>query len=263
LKDTLPTPPPLFPPKLRDANSNIEEVSLSRFEPALRYLLEDLSSGTLDPAVFPPVKPHLNDPSVPAISQTSLRNAGKPTWAQTRAQANKPRQRIIVFMAGGATYAEARACYEVSRMAGKEVFLATTHMITPKTFLRQVSLLSAGRKQLDLPMDRAAPKLPAWMSEPPPQALQPRPQQPANGRPPERKQPPTAAMANMNINPSSQNGVRPGAGTASPARPSQPSQPSQPQSQFQPKPYQSPDEGMPKKLKKDKEKKHLGLFKKH
>jgi hypothetical protein len=31
-----------------------------------------------------------------------------------------------------------------------------------------------------------------------------------------------------------------------------------------PKPYASPDEGFPTKLKKDKEKKHhLGLFKKH
>ena len=260
LKDTTVTPPPLFPPKMPQT-TNMEEVSLSRFEPALRYMLEDQCQGTLDMEVFPPVKPHLNDPNQMNVSQTSLRNAGKPTWAQARSQSNKPRQRIIVFMAGGATYAEARACYEVSRMAGKEVFLATTHMTTPKNFLRQVSLLSAGRKQLDLPMDRAPPKIPAWMTEPPPQALQAKPQQPPNGRPPNSNQPPTSAMANMNINSGGSNGVRPGVGTApSPVRSPQPHQP---QPQPQPRPYQSPDEGMPRKLKKDKEKKHLGLFKKH
>ncbi|OCT45227.1 Protein transport protein sec1 [Cladophialophora carrionii] len=260
LKDTTPPPPPLFPPRLRDSTSNMEEVSLSRFEPALRYMLEEQCQGTLDANVFPPIKPHLNDPnSQMNLSQSSLRNAGKPTWAQARSQTNKPRQRIIVFMGGGATYAEARACYEVSRMAGKEIFLATTHMLTPKTFLRQVSLLSAGRKQLDLPMDRAPPRLPAWMSEPPPQAQQPKPPQPGpNGRSPA---PPTSAMANMNLGGGRgggpHNGVRPGVGTApGPARPAQPAP--------MPKPYASPDEGFPAKLKKDKEKKHhLGLFKKH
>ncbi|EXJ63474.1 uncharacterized protein A1O5_11523 [Cladophialophora psammophila CBS 110553] len=252
LKDATPTPPPLFQPKIKDV-SNMEEVSLSRFEPALRYVLEEQCQGTLDLNVFPPVKPHLNDPnSQMSVSQTSLRNTGKPTWAQTRSQSNKPRQRIIVFVAGGATYAEARACYEVSRMAGKEVFLATTHMITPKNFLRQVSQLSAGRRQLDLPMDRAAPRLPAWMSEPPPQAQQqPRPQQPANGRHPDKARPPTEAMAHMNLAGAPHNGVRPGVGTAPGlSRPSQP--------------YQSPSgDGGHHRLKKDKEKKHLGLFKKH
>ncbi|OQU97578.1 hypothetical protein CLAIMM_03490 [Cladophialophora immunda] len=232
LKDATPTPPPLFPPKVRDV-TNMEEVSLSRFEPALRFMLEE----------------QCQDERLPDFAE-KYRQAHV---AQTRSQSNKPRQRIIVFVAGGATYAEARACYEVSQMAGKEVFLATTHMITPKTFLRQVSQLSAGRRQLDLPMDRAAPRLPAWMSEPPPQAQQqPRPQQPANGRQPDRVRPPTEAMANMNLGGRGpQNGVRPGVGTA-------------PTSSKPPQPYQSPsaDSGH-HKLKKDKEKKHLGLFKKH
>ncbi|KIX08458.1 uncharacterized protein Z518_03114 [Rhinocladiella mackenziei CBS 650.93] len=253
LKDNTPIPPPLFTPRMRE-NTNSEEVSLSRFEPALRYLLEEQCQGTLDSNVFPPVKPHLNDPnSQMGLSQTSLRNTGKPTWAQTRSQSNKPRQRIIVFMAGGATYSEARACYDVSRMAGKEIFLATTHMITPKNFLRQVSLLSAGRRQLDLPTDRAQPKLPAWMSEPPPQGQQPRPQAPPNGRPPDSMRPPTEAMQKMNIGGRPENGVRPGVGTATP-----PMRTSQPSSS----PYQNPSAADSHgKLKK--EKKHLGLFKKH
>ncbi|EXJ78628.1 hypothetical protein A1O1_09029 [Capronia coronata CBS 617.96] len=248
LKDSTPTPPPLFPLRFRD-NTSTEEISLSRFEPALRYMLEEQCQGTLDPNLFPPVKPHLNDPNMHMnAAQTSLRNAGKPTWAQTRSQSNKPRQRIIVFVAGGATYAEARACYDVSKTAGKEIFLATTHMITPKNFLRQLSLLSAGRKQLDLPIDRAPPKLPTWMSEPPPQSLQPKPQAPPNGRSAGSTRPLAEAMHKMTI------GGRPENGAPVPVA-TKPSQSA-------PAPYQSSPGGDGRgKLKK--EKKHLGLFKKH
>ncbi|RVX74120.1 hypothetical protein B0A52_01952 [Exophiala mesophila] len=261
LQDTVVPAPPLFAPKNAAASSSMEEVSLSRFEPALRYMLEEQCQGTLDPHIFPPLKPHLNDPNMQTgVSQTSLRNAGKPTWAQTRAQSNKPRQRIIVFVAGGATYAESRACYEVSRMAGKEIFLATTHMVTPKTFLRQISLLSTGRRQLDLPADRPPPKLPSWMSDPPPQALQPRPQAPPNGRPSDGSfNPPTDAMQRMNIGAGRPpNGVRPGVGTGAPGA----SGPRPPTAGFNPPPdplaAASQNSG---KLKK--EKKHRGLFKKH
>lgn len=262
LNDATPTPPPLFAPRLRDT-SNTEELGLSRFEPAMRYMLEELCQGTLDVNVFPPVKPHLNDPnSQMNVSQSSLRNAGKPTWAQTRSQSNKPRQRIIVFMGGGATYSEARACYEVSRIAGKDIFMATTHMITPKNFLRQLSLLSAPRKQLDLPTDRGAPKLPSWMSEPPPQAQQPRQQAPSNGRPHDGMRPPTEAMQNMSLGGGGRpaNGVRPGVGTA-PAGP-RPSQ-SAPSTAAPPTQYRTatPDDSQGK-LRKEKKHRH-GLFKKH
>lgn len=263
LKDDSPPVQPLFPPKINNTNG-MEEVSLSRFEPNLRFMLEEQCQGTLDPQLFPPVKPHLDaqNPSM-GMSQTSLRNAGKPTWASTRAQSNKPKQRLIVFMAGGATYAEARACYEVSHQFGKDVFLATTHMQTPKTYLRQVSLLSSGRKQLALPQDRSRPRMPEWMSDAPPEALAPkppsqgssvsqhtqsglpsRPQQPPNGRPPDSR-PPTESLQKMNLGPPSN-----GAGRGpSPSRPAG----NPPMSTFRP-----PEESGGK-LKKDKKEKH-GIF---
>ncbi|RMZ84679.1 hypothetical protein DV737_g895, partial [Chaetothyriales sp. CBS 132003] len=182
LKDDGAVMQPLFAPKPVD-NAGLDEISLSRFEPALRRVLEEQCQGTLDASLFPPVKPHVDNSNAQAASvQTSLRVAGKPTWAQTRSQPAKPRQRLIVFMAGGATYAESRVCYDVGQQYGRDVYLATTHMHTPKTFLRQVGLLSAGRKQLDMPMDTARPQLPAWMS--------------AGGS----LQPPTGAMNRMNLN---------------------------------------------------------------
>jgi syntaxin-binding protein 1 len=68
-------------------------------------------------------------------------------------------------MAGGATYSESRACYEVSGASGKEIFLATSHMITPSLFVQQIGDLSRDRRRLDLPIDRPKPKAPAHIFE--------------------------------------------------------------------------------------------------
>ena len=207
LKDTTPSPQPLFPMKAPAVQQG-EEVSLSRFEPALRSMLEENIRGTLDSSIFPPVKPHLDGPMHDNSSSSSLRSANKPTWARTRPTSHEPRQRIIVFMAGGATYSEARACYEVSQTMSKEVYLATSHMLTPKLFLRQVGDLSTDRRRLDLPIERPPPKAPAHLFErealPVPQQSSRAPNQANFGKPPVDPKPPaplTAAMGAMNIGP--------------------------------------------------------------
>lgn len=174
LKDTTPAPPPLFPPRL-DWTMPGDEISLSRFEPQMRHVLENICTGTLDPTLFPAVKPHLNDNSA-MMANTSLRKVPQATWTGQRNVSTKPRQRLIVFVAGGATYSEARVCYDVSREYQRDVYLATTHMITPRTFARQVNMLSRRRKDLGLPVDQEQVKLPAWMNDPPPEALQSKPQ---------------------------------------------------------------------------------------
>lgn len=255
LKDNSPAPPPLFPPVIPQNNPG-DEIDLSRFEPMLRNVLEALCKNTLDQTAFPPVKPHL-DHSVSTQSQISLRKA-QPKWATTQ-QSSKPRQRMIVFMAGGATYSEARACYDISREFGREVYLASTHMITPKSFNRQVSMLSHGRRELGLPMDQGPPKLPAWMSDPPPEALRPKPEpaKSANGRSSGSSQPPTDAMRRMNISsqptaqqPPKQQPVQ------SSSRPVSSSKPDPPKSTFK-----GPAEFAQEKDKKKKH--HLNPFKKH
>ncbi len=245
LKDSTPPPLPLFPMKPPPVPQN-DEVSLSRFEPALRSMLEEQARGILDSSVFPPVKPHLDGPMQDNSSSSSLRSANKPTWVRTRPAAHEPRQRYIIFMAGGATYSEARACYEISHNLSKEVYLATSHMLTPKLFLRQVGDLSADRRRLDLPAERPPPKAPAHLFEREPapgpqQAPKPSKEAPAGPRLPA---PPTAAMGAMNIN----------ADAANPLRP--------PNGSFV-APTESKDEkgGKLKKDKdKDKKKKHLHLF---
>lgn len=204
LKDTKPPPQPLFPPKVPTAQTMNEEISLSRFDPALRSMLEEQARGTLDQSVFPFARPDLDSANGlmghDNVSQASLRSAGRPTWARTRPAAHEPRQRIIVFMAGGATYAEARACYEVSQASAKDIFLVTSHMVTPGLFLRQLSDLSADKRRLDIPSERPKPKAPAHLFERQPQPSPPA-QQSSNApsKAVKAPPPPTAGLANMTI----------------------------------------------------------------
>jgi syntaxin-binding protein 1 len=163
LKDNKPPPQPLFPRKTAPTAQS-EEYALSRFEPNLKLMLDELTKGTLDQGVFPYTKPPLDNSDELAAQQSSLRSA-KPTWARNRMSTVESRQRVIVFMAGGATYSEARACYEVSKTSGRDVFLATSHMMNPALYVRQVGDLSVDRRRLDLPADRPKPKAPAHLFE--------------------------------------------------------------------------------------------------
>ena len=230
MKDTLSRPEPLFPPKT-PAGPVDEEVSLSRYEPALRSMLEEQIQGTLDAAIFPPTRPQLeaNGIGVEApAQQTSLRTANKPTWARTRPVANDQRQRILVFMAGGATYAEARACYQVSLHASKEIFLMTSHMLTPKLFLRQLSGLNVDKRQLDIPVEKPPPKPPAQpfkRSEAPQTKGLSQQQNPLQDRQPVQNMVPlAAAMRNTSHTSKPENGPRPN-GAFNPSLPTSPAEP--------------------------------------
>ncbi|KAJ9132547.1 Sec1 family superfamily [Pleurostoma richardsiae] len=210
LKDSRPAPPPLFPRNAKTAEQS-EEYALSRFEPNVKYMLEELCKGALDPAVFPYVKPPLDPNEDMLANQGSLR-AAKPSWAGAGRRVADNRQRVVVFLAGGATYSESRACYEVSARHNRDVFLATSHMVSPQLFVRQLRDLSVDKRRLDLPMERPKPKAPAHLFERP---APPMPAGPAPGGPrvaPPRKpmatgglpgapgpRPPTQAMGQMSL----------------------------------------------------------------
>ena len=164
----------------------------------LKSVLEDHVRGVLDQTLFPFTKPHLDAADglsgAEVVSQSSLRSA-KPTWARTRSAPTGPKQRIMVFVAGGATYSESRACYEVSESTAKDVFLMSSHMLTPNLFLRQVGDLSVDRRRLHLPVDRPKPKAPDHLFE-----KEPPPMKAAPLKLPPEPQPPDAAMGAMNLN---------------------------------------------------------------
>lgn len=203
LKDSRPQPNPLFPKKPPPQTIGQEDLLISRYEPALQSMLEAHATGTVDPVTFAYTKPPLDMGSEgPQPSASSLRSA-KPTWARTRTTVStENRQRVIVFMAGGATYSESRACYDTGRATGREVFLVTSHMLTPTLFIRQVSDLSADKRRLGIPAEQPKPVAPAHLFEPDPEErpkVVPPQQQPQKVQA-AQAQPPTQAMANVNLN---------------------------------------------------------------
>ncbi|KAI2628383.1 Sec1 family protein [Xylaria nigripes] len=227
LKEPKRDDPPLFP---IDTKTPIADDSyMSRFNPAVKHMLNNLCRGTLDQTSFPYVKPPLDSNEDVMVGQGSLR-AAKPSWAGTSRRVVDNRQRIIVFMAGGATFSEARSCYEVGSAMNRDIFMATSHMLTPELFIRQVGDLSVDRRRLDIPMERPPQRAPAHLFErpgPPPGTPQPgapekyppggqrapgqpRPSQaevPSSLRIGGAPTPPTQRMANMDLNSKPANGA--------------------------------------------------------
>ena len=197
LKDSRPRPTPLFPLQAPPPGSQ-DEYSLSRFSPAVHHLLAEHSRGTLSQESFPYTKPELEptDPASIGIAPASLRSA-KPTWANQRTTTSKPKQRVIVFMAGGATYSESRAVYEASNGPDKDVYLVTSHMLTPALFIRQVRDLSQDPRRLGIPALAPPKKAPEHLSAP--DAEPPRQQQPPQQQQTRPPQPPTQQMASVNL----------------------------------------------------------------
>ena len=202
--------PPIFPRKTTPP-PNAEEYALSRFTTAVYDLLEEHVRGVLPQDIFPYTKQQPDDPNSMGQDNTpaaSLRSA-KPTWAKSRLTSVEPRQRVILFMAGGATYSESRACYEISQKTSRDIFLVTSHMTTPGLYLRQVGDLSKSRRQLRMPVDAPPPKAPAHLFErpeppkpaPPPAGAKPMAQIPGGlpARPGRSTAPPTAAMGAIKL----------------------------------------------------------------
>lgn len=136
--------------KLKQKAGRDEEYELSRYKPLLRIALEDHVSGKLDTLLFPYVKDPPSVASAPARSPpaqaTSLRSQ-KPSWHRAAKPNSAPsdnRQRIIVFVAGGMTFSEVRECYQLSTSLNKDIFIGSTHNITPKQFVDDLKVVEIG-----------------------------------------------------------------------------------------------------------------------
>jgi syntaxin-binding protein 1 len=199
LKDPRAPLVPLFPQKPPPTLVR-EEYALSRFETAVQRLLADHVANTVDAAVFPYIKPPTDvGENDMGPAPTSLRSA-KPTWAKAKSSTTEAQQRVIVFMAGGATYSESRVCYDTTRKSSKEVYLLTSHMLTPSFFLRQVGDLSTDKRKLGIPAEQAPRKAPAHVFERDEPAPAPHAVAQASLKPASPSQTPTQAMKSMSLN---------------------------------------------------------------
>ncbi|WWD20443.1 hypothetical protein CI109_104919 [Kwoniella shandongensis] len=143
--------------RIKQKPSNQEgEYELSRYKPVVQMVLEDQHNNRLDHTTFPYVKDAPAEATAtlrggssslaPPNSSGSLRSA-RPTWHKApsaRMNNTEGRQRMIIFVAGGMTYSEMRCAYSVGQALGKEIFIGSTHVLTPETYCAGLRAIGRG-----------------------------------------------------------------------------------------------------------------------
>ncbi|KAM3321979.1 putative protein transport Sec1a [Capsicum baccatum] len=159
----------------KDRTDQAATWQLSRFYPMIEELVEKLSKGELPKNDYP----CMNDPSPTfhATSQSasiqanqvstphSMRSRRTATWARPRnsddgyssdsilrhasSDFKKMGQRIFVFIVGGATRSELRACHKLSTKLKREVVLGSSSIDDPPQFITKLKLLTADEISLD------------------------------------------------------------------------------------------------------------------
>ncbi|BFZ56686.1 hypothetical protein PYCC9005_003734 [Savitreella phatthalungensis] len=161
---------------------------LSRYEPAIKTAVRELVRGGLSNELWPYVKDGPNSPTaqlngsasmlashsaagarpgaIGLASHSGSLRTNRPAWAKGRSMTETPKQRIIVFVAGGATYSEVRSVYELSRETNRDVYLGATNVVTPGEWLGVLSGLRDQREELQLEVDQPAQRVPLLESRP-------------------------------------------------------------------------------------------------
>lgn len=158
----------------KDRTDEQETWQLSRFYPIVEELIEKLGKGELPKENYP----CMNDPS-PTFHGTSMdsssineppvahsmRSRRTPTWARPRnsddgyssdsilkhasSDFRKMGKRIFIFIVGGATRSELRACHKLSTKLNREVILGSTSLDDPAQFITKLKMLTAHELTLD------------------------------------------------------------------------------------------------------------------
>lgn len=131
------------------AQEGEEQYEVSRFVPQVQLILEDAARGTLSPEGFPavsgsraPSQSQQQQQRLPSQGVAASLRARPPSLDSTGPQSTQTQggQRSVwMFIVGGATWSEARACYATSQRTRTDCFLGSTHMISPEDFLRDLA----------------------------------------------------------------------------------------------------------------------------
>ncbi|KAF9166128.1 vacuolar sorting protein VPS33/slp1 [Actinomortierella ambigua] len=162
---------------------------LSRYVTKIKRVVEELINGTLDTQLFPYTTDDapLVEAAEGATAVRSLRKTNNTAWDSTKKKSNVKGARLYIFVAGGVTYSELRAMYELCEQYGRDVIIGSTHIMTPRQFVLDMRQLARGAGRPIKPL--ISPYTPA-----PPAAPSPAPSG-AGGRPP----PPTSAGSSSSL----------------------------------------------------------------
>ncbi|KAI7867457.1 Sec1-like protein [Spinellus fusiger] len=120
---------------------------LSRYVPVVKRVIEAHLTNTLESSRFAYTRPSDMEPAEeanlsPAIpaSGVSLRTT-KPTWNKKGSGLGTSKAKVIVFVLGGMTYSEIRSVYELAQVYERDIYIGTTDILKPSTFVTALSTL--------------------------------------------------------------------------------------------------------------------------
>ncbi|XP_071947276.1 syntaxin-binding protein 1-like [Antedon mediterranea] len=130
-------------PKTIERKERVSEhtYQLSRWSPLIKDIMEDACNDKLDQKLFPYLS---GKPASSGHSSSGTRSARYGHWSKGPSRSeHRSGPRLIVFILGGMTYSEMRSAYEVCREFNTwEIYMGSTHMITPENFLSELCDLS-------------------------------------------------------------------------------------------------------------------------
>eukprot|EP00160_Parvularia_atlantis_P017206 Unigene5822_Nuclearia_a/m.17783 Unigene5822_Nuclearia_a/g.17783 ORF Unigene5822_Nuclearia_a/g.17783 Unigene5822_Nuclearia_a/m.17783 type:complete len:609 (+) Unigene5822_Nuclearia_a:2-1828(+) len=126
---------------------------LSRYVPAIKKIAEDLTSGALNVAKYPYVKPPADDGAADsAAKKGQSARTTKANWADKATLASsstssagktptgeRTEQRFLIYLAGGVTFSELRSIYQ---LPNRNVMLGSTNIWKPLEFVEALRNLS-------------------------------------------------------------------------------------------------------------------------
>ncbi|KAJ2568200.1 syntaxin binding protein 1 [Coemansia sp. RSA 1813] len=125
-----------------------KETLGSRFSPAVYSIIRESLAKELCTELFPWVNeapPDGPPKHILNVTATSLRRK-KGEWgsrnnSQKKAPGDKKSGAVIIYIAGGVTLSEMRAVYEIAQTFKREIYIGSTHIITPRGFLEDLKSL--------------------------------------------------------------------------------------------------------------------------
>jgi len=121
----------------RKERTSENTYQMSRWTPVVKDIVEEAIEDKLDNNHFPFLGGQRQNTS--RAAPTSARYGGWASGGKNQQSAAKTSPRIMVFIAGGATYSEMRAGYEVTNdKKNWEIVMGGTHIMTPEEFLDYV-----------------------------------------------------------------------------------------------------------------------------
>ncbi|KAF9585154.1 vacuolar sorting protein VPS33/slp1 [Lunasporangiospora selenospora] len=119
------------------------EYELPRYIPVVKSIVEGIIKGTIDRNVYPYTLPPEELETIQARKTVRSLRSAQPTFHH-KGRRNEPQGRIILFIAGGVTYAEIRAAYEQATANNWDVLIGSTHIMTAPQFMEDIRLLRNG-----------------------------------------------------------------------------------------------------------------------